>query len=880
MSDMAPAAGKGPVIHPLRQFQLEAADAMRAVFKETARLIEADWSRRHEIALATGVTLLRSPTGSGKTLTVGRALEGAIGLLPRKTVWFWFTPFSGLVAQTRDVLSSQCPQLRLRDVATDRILQGTRDGDVFVVTWQSVASSRKEARVARQDDDNLPSLDKLLAALRGNFYIGVVIDEAHLNFGSGAPQAAAFYLDVVRPDFTVLATATPKDEALERFQRASGMGDINRIEVSRDRVVRSCLNKMGVKAVHFRADERDERVLDMQEVAIYAGLARHRLIKAALLEAGIDLKPLMLIQVENTGLDGKDPVDRVREILKDYGIPSEKTPGSPLAIHTSAEPDPYFHTLAYDETKEILVFKMAAATGFDAPRAWTLVSLRNAVGPEFGLQVIGRIMRVHPRLQRIHPFASEPPRETPDPLDYGYVFLANPEQQFGLVAAAGELRTLRDSVETVTDDAIVVQVGAGTAVILDPQSGFAELLDGSPYPTDGAITANEQPDVRGRNQDVSGDRDITSGAAGWAEPFPGLTTLTSRGRAERVQPLLDGLWASVRQKASIVEAGKEAEMASAPALHAYPLRDDIDFPKKLAREVMPKTMDGLVECISRRIEIDDTTITLVQKTLGKVHITEEDVFGQDRSRRTENVPLSAARIAQGAQQAFRFNDSIDERDLKPALVARLLRELEARGIEISDEKHLRRGVDLLALARPQLLTEACRTCLAEVVDIKQDEEIPAFYAAPPGLEPAERNLYRVFPTDLNKEELAFARLLDQDQTGTVVWWLRNPSQARWAVSIVLPNGERHFPDFVVGVDHRRRSEDHIALAEVKDDGKTGRLFSDKNIEKVRTDHARYRSCLMVFRSDEGEWFNVTYRGDLQRHHAGAKFKIDDLVRVR
>ena len=60
-----------------------------------------------------------------------------------------------------------------------------------------------------------------------------------------------------------------------------------------------------------------------------------------------------------------------------------------MAVHTSAEPDPYFHTLAYDETKDILVFKVAAATGFDAPRAWTLVSLRKTRGVEFGLQILG-----------------------------------------------------------------------------------------------------------------------------------------------------------------------------------------------------------------------------------------------------------------------------------------------------------------------------------------------------------------------------------------------------------------------------------------------------------------------------------------------------------
>jgi hypothetical protein len=181
------------------------------------------------------------------------------------------------------------------------------------------------------------------------------------------------------------------------------------------------------------------------------------------------------------------------------------------------------------------------------------------------------------------------------------------------------------------------------------------------------------------------------------------------------------------------------------------------------------------------------------------------------------------------------------------------------------------------MAKPHLLHEACRACLAHAVEILQDVEIPSSYEGPAGLEQATKSVYRVFPADLNNEELAFARLLDDDQTGTVLWWLRNVSWARWAVSIVLPSGERHYPDFVIGVDSRRKSKDSIALAEVKDDGRDGRLFSLRNTDKVRTEHREYRSALMVFRDQSGEWFNVVYRADIGRHQPGGRFFIKDLV---
>ncbi len=164
---------------------------------------------------------------------------------------------------------------------------------------------------------------------------------------------------------------------------------------------------------------------------------------------GVNPVPLMLIQVDNAVKGEADSVARVKDMLSDYGVDP-----SVVAVHTSGEPDPFFHTLAYDETREILIFRMVAATGFDAPRACTLVSLRQTVGPEFGLQILGRIMRVHQRVQPLHPYASDPPRADTNVLDYGDVFLANPGQQTGIISAAEELKAIRDGIQTVTDNVV------------------------------------------------------------------------------------------------------------------------------------------------------------------------------------------------------------------------------------------------------------------------------------------------------------------------------------------------------------------------------------------------------------------------------------------
>ena len=122
------------VLLPLKGFQQQARNVLVQVITETDRFIDADPSRRREISLQVGVSLLRSPTGSGKTLTIGRSLEGAVGQLRGRTVWIWLTPYSGLVTQSRDALAEQCPGLRLRDVAADRNVAMARDGDVYVLS--------------------------------------------------------------------------------------------------------------------------------------------------------------------------------------------------------------------------------------------------------------------------------------------------------------------------------------------------------------------------------------------------------------------------------------------------------------------------------------------------------------------------------------------------------------------------------------------------------------------------------------------------------------------------------------------------------------------------------------------------------------------------
>lgn len=836
--------------YALAKYQDRAVEALTGVVKKVAEYHDDRPKDRQQIALKSGVTLLQAPTGSGKTLVLGRVLEGLRGGLSRPVVWFWFAPYAGLVTQTRESIVDQCGALRVRDISKDREPVGTRDGDVFVQTWGAVAANNKDARKVRRTKESALSLDDMIETLRDDgFFVGVVIDEAHLNFGASAQAAANFYLNTLKPDFTILATATPNDDKLDAFEDKAGIEVASRVIVPRDDVVLSGLNKEGLMMGVIRMSDADRDLVDHEQATLTAGWTQHLRVKSRLEERGIALTPLMLVQVEDQAKGGEDPVERVRQKLVEVGVPE-----SAIATHTSGQPDPDFHTLAYDPDKQVLIFKVAVATGFDAPRAWTLVSVRPNRGKEFGLQIVGRIMRVHPL---IRPFHGED-----DLLDRGYVFLTDPEMQAGLDAAVEEVKAVRQSIELLTDRLDVFEFGSASKPLVS--NSFALTATATPQtpsdPEERQLRLSnliEQGLVKPEVEDLpeeEQDRAILAGEA-WQE-----MTQT---------PLFGNLPETERPSTS---AGQ-----SKPNLRPYPLRTDIDLPSGLWRELPPDpgNADKLVEDIAKVFCSTSNIVSLLQKKRTKAKMSLRDLFAEDVAEEVDlRLRLSNARVAEKAQMAFNFNDAIDPRLLKRSMISELRRIVDDEGIE-AEERDLRRALDLAVMGEPEKLKEAMKTAQGRNVRLSAAEPIPASYFGPDGLKEARKSAYGVFPARLNTEELNFAEVLDADGTGTVLWWMRNPENERWATRIVLPSGKNFFPDFVVGVAGRA-TPNAIALVEIKDDGETGRLQSDRNIDKIRVQHREYRNVFWTYR-DNGEWVRARYAEGLHRILPKDMFQISEMV---
>jgi type III restriction enzyme len=810
-----------------KPYQSEAVAAGLAILREAERLYAAAPHDAAKTRAHNSCVLLEAPTGSGKTRMAGMIAEGfsntAAGRGNARVVWLWFTPFANLVGQAGDALRGDFVGLRVRDLRTERRVAGVRSGDVYITTWAGVVAKSKETRKIRQDGDVSIALDNFIPQLRAaGFRIGVVVDEAHHSFFK-AGGAAELYRNVIAPDFTILITATPKDRDVERFRREMGFAHIHPLRVARADAVAAGLIKDGVRSVAYLAPHDSRALVDFGLTALRDGWHTHCAIKKALKAHGAALTPLMLVQVADSASD--KTVTEARDKLRGLGVRE-----GAIAWYTAKDPGADLQAIALDQSKEVLIFKMAVALGFDAPRTFTLVSLRGAQDPDFGVQVVGRILRVHPRLQD-----GAVAKTLPEALRYGYVFLADADNQSGLSDAAGRINAIRTEFASVCPSTMLVHVGG--------QTGVQVLRDG------------RQPFLLAPEWTPSALQDSGPGPAPRNAGFTGIERLLGFGDNLGQRPGL-----SDAPQTPVVEGTQ-----------VYALREDI--PRTYQTEYVPLSTKDLLACMRAHINFDDAALNLGQRRFVDVKRTEVDLFAGTQSVRETQARLSDSAIIRRGQADLFDTDVLHPGDLESALLQRLGEEYKAKGIPM-DGRALRLALYMILLARPRLLGEAIDACMVRYKQTRDTQPLPHEVRWPMGLTPSRLNAYGVLPPDLNPMERRLAEMLDADTSGTVEWWWRNTDRQPWAIAVLKPSGGRYYPDFVVKVKGRPRGEG-IVLVETKG----GLILNDwdgDTAQKLQSTHRVYGPPLMLY-EDKDKGFLIVEREEAKdRNRPQRRFRVEDM----
>lgn len=824
----------------LKRFQQEAVDGLVARFDAVrARYDElgpdAPEAARDAVRHRDGAVMLQAPTGSGKTVVAIETMA-AVSARGDRLLWFWFAPFAGVTEQARRALRTQAPQLPVLDLDTDRRLDALRPGGVFVTTWQSVAAANAASRRARQKSDAGLPVDALIAQARAaGWRIACVVDEAHHGF-QAAKQAREFFARVLKPDYALLMTATPDDADARRFARDTGFdfgGPERWASISRSEGVDARLLKRGVKLVRFIAPDADTRALvDFERTAIDECVKMHRLIQQRLADNGVALTPLMLVQIPD------DPAHRRakgepsaieewrRRLVRDWGFAE-----SAVRVHTADEPDADVLALAHDPTVEVLIFKMAVALGFDAPRAFTLAALRGVRDEGFGVQVIGRLMRVPAPLQA----RDDLPRE----LDHGYVFLANAESQEGLLDAGRLIAAMQTQAPDLgTQTVVTVVAGRPEVQVVRPGEPLAliplaERAAGVAF-IDEPVPARDADEGQG---DDGTPREHTPSPAGHADPgstcpagpLDGLPLFGGEGATPPARGLAGQL---------VVDARRSGVLA----------RRAPQVPPMLVTEWLPPLAGGLEERVAALADFAPV-LASVEALYARIYRNESEVFadGIQEERDAIFAALRPEAIAQRVEAQFDLFPEIDRNRLLNLLAARLAGALQARGIRPPDAGELEDRLDLVLARHPELLRHAFRAARLDEVQLREFALPDVLPFDAPGT-PAQRNAYCRMPEDLNGDERAFAQLLDAEPR--VRWWHRNRvgHSGQPPVSVGLfswDDGAGFYPDFVVALDGREGSPGGIVLVEVKGPQYWGK---DSEVRKIDDGwHPHYGEIVCVGR---------------------------------
>ena len=793
--------------------------------------------------------LLRAPTGSGKTFMLARVLANVSAEVP--VVWFWFVPFVNLVAQTLDALAGDASDLSPQLLNQGRN-QDAAAGQVLISTVQAVARAQWRTKGYNADgDDDTRTLAELVARAQARgLRIGMVVDEAHIaldkttEFGKFAQWLA--------PDFLVMATATPRDQRLLDFLASAGKSEFESFTASRDEVVAARLNKRYIEAVVYDLRQSVQGVADLKRTVLRQAWKRNQKLKRLLAEAGVNLTPLLLLQVAN---GDKTVEEAEQDLIQLCGV----HPGA-IGKHSADEPDPVLMAaIANDASKEALIFKQSAGTGFDAPRAFVLASTKTVNDPDFAMQFVGRVMRVAQALRNRHPRGEAIPTD----LDTAYVYLANAEAQRGFEAAVQATSQIKSQLEGQTEKLETRRMASGAVVITNRSTPQASLPYSLPLPED------DTPASAGTKSDTPTQ----------VELFAGLGAVDD-DTLDVIAPVTASPEAS--NDRGIPSSVTEADLLSAfteRGLRAYPRATGLPkLPRALKREQPPELADmsALSRAVAVKLDIPDKlardAVSVALNRLKEVELHTELTTHEKHDEKVQIVTdrNALARAAMAALRGLPQAEDEDCRVIVEVLAGRMSPKLaesfedvdeEARPDPQSLARLARDAAHWVALRQAAELEEAMHAAIAAqavTVDAAPLPDAMLFPADLP-LSVSRKNIYGVLPpgedelsqveqclflddrtllskrswpmgereylTDrydslsvLNGEELAFARALDR--ADFVAWWHRNPDRKPYSVRLVRGEHRNYFhPDFVVCLEHYPGDEPLIRLVETKQDVK-------------------------------------------------------------
>lgn len=496
----------------LKTYQMEALDWLEAFFKRcktsnNPRSAYEETTREwRDVALhyrplptlaRVPYVCLRIPTGGGKTLVGGLAIERANRslLFTRHSVTLWLVPSEPIREQTLKALRAPSNLLHqavfsaLGEVTILEVEQALRvkpnvlngSNAIIVATMQAFKQEDVDRlSVYKQNTDMMPHFEDVSdPAVKGNLSLVdvlrmrhpfVIVDEAH---NQGTPLAFET-LARFEPSAILELTATP-----DRSRQPSNV----LFSVGASALQAADMIKLPLELV--RRDNWQDAVRD----AIAWLNKLQTLADAERTATGDYLRPIMLLQAErkDTAHETLVPEKVKQSLIEDFGVPADE-----IAIATGTTDEIASEDILGEKCRKRFIITIdKLREGWDCPFAYVLCSFRNTNSSTAAEQILGRILRM--------PGAK---RKTQQGLNEAYAFVMSSDFQAtveslrdGLVKNGFERQETRDlihaSEEQAPDDLFTLaSVVTFTAPELPEPEAIPEGLESKVEvaPEAGAIT--------------------------------------------------------------------------------------------------------------------------------------------------------------------------------------------------------------------------------------------------------------------------------------------------------------------------------------------------------------------------------------------------------
>ena len=376
-------------------------DAISELTDKAVKLLNLGGSRRKIV--------FEAPTGAGKTVMTCQTLANIVDELRtrgdsrfKECAFIWFAPRKLHLQSYMSLKGAFGETRKLTPVMFDELDQseGIQPGEILFVNWESV---NKEKNIMVRDSESSASLYEITRRTQEELGLPIVavIDEEHMFWSATADKTKAV-LERINPAVELRISATPKTSHPDERTKVYRQDVINAEMIKKEVVLNPEIDISG-----------SEDEIAMNERLIKAALEKRNQIAEAYRAEGVNINPLLLIQLPNDKKESMTTEDeKVAEQVKTY-----LKYMCDITEENGKLENP-------DNLSQVLLFKEAIALGWDCPRAAVLLIFRKLSSDQFTIQTVGRILRM--------PQQKHYPNEL---LNVGYVYTDIAKDKIDIVTA-------------------------------------------------------------------------------------------------------------------------------------------------------------------------------------------------------------------------------------------------------------------------------------------------------------------------------------------------------------------------------------------------------------------------------------------------------------